>query len=86
MGKAATVKRLRQLERRHRAMILANRYLAAGQPERLPELGLPATEIPYLKKMGKYSSADLATMRDMIRYYRTKSRRRLWLPDNGEMA
>jgi hypothetical protein len=67
-------------------MVLANRYLAAGQPERLAELGLPDTEIPYLKRTGGYTSAELTQSRDTIRYYRTKSKRRLWLPDPGETA
>jgi hypothetical protein len=86
MGKAATVKHLRELERQHRTMILVNRYLKAGKRDRLADLGISRTEADRLVKAGGYSSIELERMRDTIRYYRTKSRRRLWLPDNGETA
>lgn len=81
MGRLETIDKLRELETEHRIMVLANRYLKARQPERLVELGIAPAELRRVKQSGGYSSADLVRMRDTIRYYRTKSRRKLWLPD-----
>ncbi len=84
--RAATIAKVRDLERERHTMIMANRYLRAGKAERLAELGFGPTEIHRLVQAGGYSSAELARMRDTIGYYRTKSRRRLWLPDPGGTA
>lgn len=84
--RAATIAKLEQLEREHRMMRLANRYLVAGKPEMLREIGLPQAEAQRVIRAGGYTGADLTKIRDTIRYYRTKSRRRLWLPDPGETA
>jgi hypothetical protein len=77
---------VQELERERHLMNLANRYLKAGRPERLGELGLTQGEIRNLIKAGGYSSAALTRMRDLLRYYRKKSRRKLWLPDKGDAA
>ena len=84
--RAATVEKLKDLEAQHRRMVLVNRYLAAGRPKELEALGLNRSEIRRLTAAGGYPSSDLTRSRDTIRYYRTKSRRRLWLPDTGEKA
>jgi hypothetical protein len=84
--RAATVEHLRHLEAAHRRMVLANRYLAAGRPKELETLGFDRSEIRRLTAAGGYPASDLTRSRDTIRYYRTKSRRRLWLPDTGEKA
>lgn len=67
-------------------MRLANRYLVAGKPAMLREIGLTRAEAERVIKAGGYTAAELTRIRDTIRYYRTKSRRRLWLPDPGETA
>ena len=38
------------------------------------------SEARRVAQAGGYSHAALVRMRDTIRYYRTKSKRRLWLP------
>lgn len=81
--RAATIAKVQELEAEHRRMILANRYLKAGKPDRLADIGFNLVEARRLQDAGGYSSEELTRMRDTIRYYRTKSRRRLWLPDNG---
>lgn len=81
--RAATIAKLKELERRHRQMRLANRYLAAKKISVLPELGLSRSEIARLIKAGGYSPEELTKIRDTIRYYRTKSRRYFWFPDTG---
>lgn len=80
MGKRETVAKLQQLEVQHRNMMLANRYIKTGKIERLLDLGIPLATAQRLAQAGGYPSADLTRMRDTIRYYRTKSKRRLWLP------
>jgi len=81
--RAATIAKVQELERERHLMNLANRYLKAGRPERLGEIGLTQAEIRRLIKAGGYSSAEMTRMRDLLRYYRHKSKRRLWLPDPG---
>jgi len=81
MGRAETIAKCKELEAEHRTMILANRYLKAGKLDRLPGLGIPPREIARLVAVGGYSSAEILRMRDTIRYYRVKSRRKLWLPE-----
>jgi len=78
--------KLRALERQLRQWTVANRYLRAGQPERLAELGFPKAEINRLVLAGGFSALQMHNLRSTIRYYRTKSRRRLWLPDPGGTA
>jgi len=82
--RAATVEHLRRLEAERRTMVLVNRYLAAGRPKELPSLGLSSAEIRRVTAAGGYTPAELKRMRDVLGYYRTKSKRRLWLPDRGD--
>jgi hypothetical protein len=82
--RAATIARLEELEREHHRMVLANRYIRARRPEQLADLGYTKAEIRNLILAKGYPEAALINMRSAIRYFRTKSRRRLWLPDPGE--
>lgn len=84
--KAATIARLKHLEAEHRVKLLVNRYLVAGKPERLKELGLTQAEIRRVTAAGGYPESVLKRSRETIRYYRKKSRRQLWLPDRGNAA
>lgn len=79
--RAATIAKVKELEREHQTMHLVNRYLRAGMADRVRELGLPRAELRRVLEAGGYSAAELTRTREAIRYYRTKSRRRLWLPE-----
>lgn len=84
--RAATIAKVAELEAQRRKMHLVNRYIAAHRLDMLPELGIPRAEAARLVRVGGYTSAEITAMREAIRYYRNKSKRRLWLPDPGERA
>lgn len=64
------------LEREHRKMGMANRYIVHKQGARLVDLGIEPEEAARLVAVGGFTSEEFTKMREKIRYHRSKLRRR----------
>lgn len=69
--------RVHELEATRHLMHMVNRYLAAGQPKRIQELGLTRAETRRLIAAGGYSSQEMTRIREAIRYHKRKHRGRV---------
>lgn len=64
------------LQREHRKMGMANRYIQHGQASRVGDIGIEPSEVDRIVAAGGYTSDEFTKMRDKIKYHRKKLRRR----------